>query len=126
MPNRINGVIPEDISLAAMSGQELLSVVLGKNHIELVFEDTRLTVESGYEIFRPQGSKIAATRENLRSGAEALAHFVGLTILGAAWIREVGLQMNWSDGSIFLATVDSSGFESFSFGLPGEPGIVVV
>ncbi|MCX7279003.1 MAG: hypothetical protein NTZ15_17060 [Burkholderiales bacterium] len=126
MPARINGIVPEDISLAAMSGRELLSVVLGKNHIELVFEGTRLTVESGYEISTREGSSVAAQDGNLREGAKALSDLVGLTILSAAWIKNVGLQLKWSDESTFLATVSSSGFESFSFALPGEPGIVVV
>ena len=126
MPIRVNGVIPEDISLEPMCGQELLSVVLGKHHIELVFDGTRLIVESGYEISTRKGSRVTVQRENLRGGAAELADLVGLTILSAEWTKSVGLQLKWSDSSTFLATIDSSGFDSFSFSLPGEPGLVVV
>ncbi|MCV2423852.1 hypothetical protein, partial [Paucibacter sp. DJ2R-2] len=126
MPTRVNGVIPEDISLDSMSGQELLSVVLGKHHIELVFDGSRLTVESGYEISAREGIRVTVQRESLRRGAAALADLVGLTISSADWARGVGLQLKWSDSSTLLATIDSSGLESFSFSLPGEPGLLVV
>lgn len=126
MNHRASGTIPSDISLKRLSGEELLSVVLGKNHIELLFEHTRLNVEGGYEILADGRSRTAALRGNLGAGAEVLAALVGSFIARAEWVSEKGLRLCLTNGTEFTATVDGSGFESFSFNLPGEAGCVVV
>ncbi len=126
MTDRVNGIIPTDISLGPLVDEELLSVVIGKNHIELVFEHMRLNVEGGYEILQTGSSLMAASRENLRSGAALLAKLVGCTVARAEWVTEKGLRLQWADGSEFTAMVDGSGYESFSFNVPEAPGVVVV
>ncbi|MEX8505743.1 hypothetical protein [Leptothrix ochracea] len=126
MADRINGVIPDDIALEPLAGEELLSVVLGKHHIELVFEHLRLNIEGGYEVSEGESVSITASRENLREGAAVLASLVGRLVAQAEWVPKRGLRLLWGGGSEFTAVVDESGYESFSFNVPGSPGMVVV
>ena len=39
--------LPEDFDTSFLLGQELLSITIGKNHVELMFEPVRITIESG-------------------------------------------------------------------------------
>ena len=123
---RMNGQIPNHIHLAPMLGQEMLAFTVGKHHLELVFLDTRLIVQGGYELSQIGQPFQSFSRDTLAGGAGLMPSLLSRTIQSAKWLAGKGLLITFSGGMQFIALVDGSGYESFSFGLPHQPGAVVV
>lgn len=126
MRPRTNGEIPSDIDLAPMLGQEVLAFTFGKHHLELVFSDMRLIVEAGYELSQLGQPLQSFSQDTLARGAGLMPLLLSCTVRSAEWLDGKGLLITFSDGTQFIALVDGSGYESFSFGLPHQPGTVVV
>ena len=126
MRPRTNGEVPSDIDLAPMLGQEMLAFTVGKHHLELVFSDMRLIVQAGYELSRLGQPLQSFSRDTFAGGAELMPPLLSCTVKSAEWLAGKGLLITFSGGMQFIALVDGSGYESFSFGLPHQPGAVVV
>ena len=126
MRRRTNGEIPSDIDLAPMLGQEMLAFAIGKHHLELVFSDMRLIIEAGYELAQMGQPLQSFSRDTLAGGAGLMPPLLSCTVESAEWLAGNGLLITFAGGMQFTALVDGSGYESFSFGLPHQPGAVVV
>ncbi len=126
MATRTVGVVPLDISVDGIRNQELLAVAIGKHHIDFTFDAMSLTIEGGFEVNLPDAPGRVHMRDALRDGSHALTRLLGCNITRAFWVSGRGLCMKFDSGAVLWALVDGSGFESFSFSIPGEPGIVVV
>ena len=126
MSLRIGGALPSDVDLAPMLGQEVIAFTIGKHHVELAFSDMRLVVEAGYEFSQFGQAPQAFARDTLAAGAAFMPSLLSTTIQAAEWLAGKGLLISFSSGAKFLALADTSGYESFSFGLPHQAGAVVV
>jgi hypothetical protein len=121
-----NGKLPLSTDLSPLCGQKLIAFTVGEHHVELRFSECHVVIEGAVELRAAGHAPRSFPPSELRNIASTMAGLLGSCVDRAGWESDRGLALGFDRGVTMLALIGESGFESFSFTLPRQDGLVVV